>query len=1093
MQPQPSLMTNLHAVRCILLLICSPVAAFQKPGASTVDWSELEADTANGRGGSQELRAWLQGVELTLPAFRLPDKLLEGLGISLDVRSGTCKNLTVSSVQVPATVDSATAAEFKTRLSGVGIGCDTAVTLKSVLTGSVDMAMSFAMDNMDVSLSTLLQADVDGLPNRIQFSDCMLTLNVQSLHFAGSGLTAHLLHFLEGAIRTAVNKFPRLFCEHVESEATAQLTDVINTFKQKWQLKAYLEPSPPLSDLWISNAANLDDLLWTGPLGIGFRNAFREVAHTDDMPRFNIFIQHLTKSLGLGSGAGDLSLLPGHSGEVQRTVVLPGTNGTVAVEVSVSELVLIAVDSFSSLHASVQQQAVGGSMALRPGGRVTADVHFKLPTTRPAQLTLGNSTIFLRQAEQLAPLKLKALGQTLLDSQASVSAAFDPSHMRALQLDQMQHAGCAPQMLMHTQHSQGLQLNELRAALAVSSANISLPSRAVGALEVDLLRAGAAIGGVLNATFGGTGSRLLDGLVSSVVRDMINDRADAFLLSSPSCPATNFSSGHMPAIDYACRSITSCSFVTAGMFALLAYAMAHWRNRLKACTPKSWHGFFGCRPEVETSRACGPSPMSQSAISTEAFSSPATFDRSLPSQSPTSIDEAQECALRGQHSPEAIDIQLPHEAPFALGSHPVVPRWLRAAVTLCIVGDMGLFVTGVTTVAVEIVLSSTLADGSIWISPSIANLSVANSITNMWTAKSYPLLAAVLLFTVLWPQIKLALMLYVWWRPLHTARREQFLVFLDQIGKWSLADTFVMFLLEALFYVSWSNSEARLTVDCTPMPCFFALIAATIVSLLLGHSMLAIHRFVKGDFTNIACVGRTPLWKTVGLRRSACVRGLFRAGVAVGLLVALVLLAVAWCCPMVSFRIDGIVGSLLDVTDQPRVSTYSLADVVHSLFQRDRRFFACVIAFFTGILPAAALVFLMCLWLMPLASRKRLVLLTLCQTLLAWSSIDVWCVALLGAVLGGDEYGLGNFIELIIYTQNVAPLCDFLRDDVGLICVSTKVEFLPSVFCLFFAAVFSVAMSHAVTRAVRVGNARLRDLSPRRQGRDTAGLFWITP
>ena len=75
----------------------------------------------------------------------------------------------------------------------------------------------------------------------------------------------------------------------------------------------------------------------------------------------------------------------------------------------------------------------------------------------------------------------------------------------------------------------------------------------------------------------------------------------------------------------------------------------------------------------------------------------------------------------------------------------------------------------------------------------------------MWQSHSYFLAVPIILFSFLWPYAKLLIMLYAWLVPMTVAVRGPLLVFLDQIGKWSLTDNFCMFLLVVMFRVRWEG------------------------------------------------------------------------------------------------------------------------------------------------------------------------------------------------------------------------------------------------------------------------------------------------
>lgn len=72
----------------------------------------------------------------------------------------------------------------------------------------------------------------------------------------------------------------------------------------------------------------------------------------------------------------------------------------------------------------------------------------------------------------------------------------------------------------------------------------------------------------------------------------------------------------------------------------------------------------------------------------------------------------------------------------------------------------------------------------------------------MWTAGIYPLSILILLFSGVWPYLKLVLLLVCWVTPLQYLGfkyRERILIVLDTLGKYSLLDSYVMVMMIVAF------------------------------------------------------------------------------------------------------------------------------------------------------------------------------------------------------------------------------------------------------------------------------------------------------
>eukprot|EP00747_Dinoflagellata_sp_TGD_P178486 gnl/TRDRNA2_/TRDRNA2_27432_c0_seq1.p1 gnl/TRDRNA2_/TRDRNA2_27432_c0~~gnl/TRDRNA2_/TRDRNA2_27432_c0_seq1.p1 ORF type:complete len:373 (-),score=38.08 gnl/TRDRNA2_/TRDRNA2_27432_c0_seq1:384-1373(-) len=319
------------------------------------------------------------------------------------------------------------------------------------------------------------------------------------------------------------------------------------------------------------------------------------------------------------------------------------------------------------------------------------------------------------------------------------------------------------------------------------------------------------------------------------------------------------------------------------------------------------------------------------------------------------------------------------------------------------------------------------------------------------------------------------MMVYVWLRPFSVLSRGKILFLLDAVGKWSLADNFVLMILVTFFHVEWSGPDvtgtgfAEIQLKCLTEMETGAFLTATMASLVLGHTMLAIHRISTGHFSKaegLAGSERSALWRGAAPGKRPIIRAALAVGTALALLVELGLVLAAWHTPMVMVELDGIVGSVLDVTGQSRQHRYSLSNIASHLGHQGSIDLSAALTVFAMALPALAIVALLLLWIVPLTGRARFVVLTACQTLVAWSSLDVVVVALLGAVLGGEAYGIGKFLDMIIYTQNVAPLCKSLRDNFSVACFDMHLEFSDGFFVLFGAAAMHVIVTQTALRTM---------------------------
>ncbi|CAE8581444.1 unnamed protein product [Polarella glacialis] len=199
-----------------------------------------------------------------------------------------------------------------------------------------------------------------------------------------------------------------------------------------------------------------------------------------------------------------------------------------------------------------------------------------------------------------------------------------------------------------------------------------------------------------------------------------------------------------------------------------------------------------------------------------------------------------------------------------------------------------------------------------------------NSLAQMLEVGSYFVWFAMVLFSLVWPYVKLLLMLHVWIAPVSTKTRGPLLMFLDQVGKWSLTDNFILFLFVVLFWISWTGSDvveggsASFRLKCSPSVEMNTFLGGTILSLLLGHAVLWTHRWESGTLStpegSPARPGRARLITT-----------------ALGLVSCIGLVIASFQAEIVEVYFGGVIGTFLKVTGQPNTQRYSILGIYTNL------------------------------------------------------------------------------------------------------------------------------------------------------------------
>jgi hypothetical protein len=320
----------------------------------------------------------------------------------------------------------------------------------------------------------------------------------------------------------------------------------------------------------------------------------------------------------------------------------------------------------------------------------------------------------------------------------------------------------------------------------------------------------------------------------------------------------------------------------------------------------------------------------------------------------------------------------------------------------------------------------------------------------VWTAKVYVLAILIAFFSGAWPYVKLGVMLACWVCPsgvLSTSRREQMLKMMDALGKWSLIDFFVMVMMMCAFKFNMALGE-NLIINVTVVPHFgfYLFLLATMVSLGIGHIVLACHRLILDeknhvvvdvDCTKEAIVEHVfaidtrlispVLLATRGYRTGqtgqtgqsidetkndsdevipeVLVRATkYGTGFLVfGLVVTAVFLLLGTILETFRFEFLGLTGILLKDKSTVDYSFVSVGETVPLASGKPndvavRWMEASYFAFGLGM-PMGMLAAVTFMWLVPLSLKHQRLVLVVAEVLNAWSALDVFLGSICGALL----------------------------------------------------------------------------------------------
>ncbi|CAJ1349994.1 unnamed protein product, partial [Effrenium voratum] len=801
------------------------------------------------------LREWLRDLEVTIPNLEISS--VRWLGFEVNITGGTCNGLELEDISAVSANDPQL---FRTSLrTDLGLRCvvNTSVQVPGP-SARCEVELQSAASVMQLQLQVPIE---DGLPGQVA-ATCELTPDLTLLHFRTRSLACETLRLAETAIRAFINDLAaRLVCNKVSSWIGTSLSQASAALRSK--AAPFLEPAKALPVPAVK-ALDLQEVFWKGPMGRVLRSFMKEVIHTGNAAQMDQVLGLLLRDLGFSDGKVSLPTdRLSHKGSLPWIQDLLLSLQTQSASLDVTQLEDLHF-RFTDPSAASISGAWGPSLALQ--GLLAVE----LPTSS-AVLHLAGHAVKFTQHQALSPLKLQLHAHLEVSGAAQGFVAYNSSGLRLLQLDQMQRASCASAYLVQNSSLQPLQLLEARCAPSVRKLQVALPDLDLGDLELRLLEAGQELLSKLYAAFGQPAAQLVDGFVSQRGRELVNDLLRQSLARPLDCPASNFSSGELGAIE------TPAAWTSA---ALLSVTL----GLLLAGGPKS------AASNLEDMRTPLPFPAK---------------------------------AIHGA-SPEAAGRRLsggtgPGEAsPRGLGWQPTVSPQLRWGMLCGIAGTTALFVYASVTPGV-LFAGAFEASGMSSETKNMASLSMDNSLVQTLHVGSYYVFAAMLVFSVMWPYIKLLMMVYIWAAPVERKTRGVALLFLDQVGKWSLMDNIILFLFIVFFWIAWQGEDvagqghAFFGLRCSPGIELNTFLAATILSLLLGHGMLWVHR-QTGKLDEGAPL-RSDSLRWLGLAHVGCI----------------LLTVLSWQVDIVDVSFSGLVGTFLKVTEQPTSKTYSILGILSCL------------------------------------------------------------------------------------------------------------------------------------------------------------------
>ena len=355
--------------------------------------------------------------------------------------------------------------------------------------------------------------------------------------------------------------------------------------------------------------------------------------------------------------------------------------------------------------------------------------------------------------------------------------------------------------------------------------------------------------------------------------------------------------------------------------------------------------------------------------------------------------------------------------------------------------------------------------------PSLFSFSLANTIVEMYHARIYTLLGIVVVFSGVWPYAKLLLIGLAWIAPksiLDSRQRERVLETLDALSKFSLVDTFVLVLMMVSFRFHVDIGGNVFDIFVNPKFGFYGFLAATTLSLLLGHVALYVHRQCTLPRLAHSFGGESVLDHRFKHGSSSFhLSRFFKAGVLLTTIAAGALLVLGSTQASFNFEIGGLAGTLVE-----RKRSYSLLtlglDLPNSVQNPGLGVTSLQVVYFFYALvtPLLCLVSLLFLGFFPMTPAWQRGMLVVAEVANAWSAIEVFVLSVVVAL-----FEISTFASFI-----VGHKCDAINqvlDDQDLVpgenkCFSLRSSLNGNVWILILGVVLNSMVVSVMLRFARV-------------------------
>jgi len=362
--------------------------------------------------------------------------------------------------------------------------------------------------------------------------------------------------------------------------------------------------------------------------------------------------------------------------------------------------------------------------------------------------------------------------------------------------------------------------------------------------------------------------------------------------------------------------------------------------------------------------------------------------------------------------------------------HPSVPISMRYLIPILAIGTIALLLASNVGVGASVDVSMVLPNGDVLALPSMFAFSLGNTVRDMYEAKIYALMLLVVVFSGIWPYVKLALMVLAWCAPisvLSIGLREKLLVWLDALGKFSLVDTYVLVLMLVAFrYHLELGDFGTLDVYVTPLGGFYGFLLVIILSLIGGHVILHLHRNAtapsKVDLISLPEAVSDHVFEHPDTKKRMKLSSRFKQLVFLLIIVTITLMGIGIVQKSFVFEFGGIAGLLLG---DDRIQTYSLFSLGQSLPSSVANpssfgihFIQATYHFYAIVTPIVCLVLTFALFGCPMTAMAQERVFVLTEIANAWSAAEVFVLSIVASL-----FEISTFAAFMIGDK-----CDLLNE-----------------------------------------------------------------